>query len=165
MPVGPKADHASDGKLLRAIDDHEGQGMTRWALQLASHVFVRPGELCHPLHQRCDMRSTRRLTLLPEQVAQHPAADERVEQVQLADPAHDRQVGRRYGPRRRMIAVEHRFALGNRPTFPSVPVKKSFASVSSSILAYSTVTLAARSTAADSNPNTSATPACAGAGS
>jgi len=35
------------GKLLRAIDAYEGQGMTKWALQLAPHVFVRPGELRH----------------------------------------------------------------------------------------------------------------------
>lgn len=33
------------GKLLRAIDGYEGGGMTRLALQLAPHVFVRPGEL------------------------------------------------------------------------------------------------------------------------
>lgn len=33
------------GKLLRAIDACEGQGMTKWALQLAPHVFERPGEL------------------------------------------------------------------------------------------------------------------------
>lgn len=33
------------GALLRAIDAFEGQPTTRWALQLAPHVFVRPGEL------------------------------------------------------------------------------------------------------------------------
>lgn len=33
------------GALLRAIDGFEGQPTTRWALQLAPHVFVRPGEL------------------------------------------------------------------------------------------------------------------------
>jgi len=33
------------GELLRAIDGYEGQGMTKLALQLAPHVFVRPGEL------------------------------------------------------------------------------------------------------------------------
>lgn len=33
------------GALLRAIDGFDGQPTTRWALQLAPHVFVRPGEL------------------------------------------------------------------------------------------------------------------------
>lgn len=33
------------GKLLRAIDGYEGRVETRLALQLAPHVFVRPGEL------------------------------------------------------------------------------------------------------------------------
>jgi integrase len=35
------------GALLRAIDDFEGQPTTRAALQLAAHVFARPGELRH----------------------------------------------------------------------------------------------------------------------
>lgn len=35
------------GELLRSIDGYERQGMTKWALQLAPHVFVRPGELRH----------------------------------------------------------------------------------------------------------------------
>ena len=33
------------GELLRAIDGYEGRAETRLALQLAPHVFVRPGEL------------------------------------------------------------------------------------------------------------------------
>lgn len=33
------------GGLLRAIDSYEGDGATQLALQLAPHVFVRPGEL------------------------------------------------------------------------------------------------------------------------
>ncbi len=33
------------GALLRAIDGFEGQPVTLWALRLAPHVFVRPGEL------------------------------------------------------------------------------------------------------------------------
>jgi integrase len=33
------------GALLRAIEGYEGQPMTHFALQLAPHVFVRPGEL------------------------------------------------------------------------------------------------------------------------
>lgn len=35
------------GDLLRAIDSYEGMGITKFALQLAPHVFVRPGELRH----------------------------------------------------------------------------------------------------------------------
>lgn len=35
------------GELLRAIDGYEGQPITRLAMQLAPHVFVRPGELRH----------------------------------------------------------------------------------------------------------------------
>jgi len=35
------------GGLLRAIDGYAGQGFTKLALQIAPHVFVRPGELRH----------------------------------------------------------------------------------------------------------------------
>lgn len=35
------------GELLRSIDDYDGSGITKLALQLAPHVFVRPGELRH----------------------------------------------------------------------------------------------------------------------
>jgi integrase len=35
------------GELMRAIDDYDGSGVTKLALQLAPHVFVRPGELRH----------------------------------------------------------------------------------------------------------------------
>ncbi len=35
------------GALLRAIDGYDGQGLTKLALQIAPHVFVRPGELRH----------------------------------------------------------------------------------------------------------------------
>lgn len=38
-------DPAGVGALLRAIDGFEGQPVTLWALKLAPHVFVRPGEL------------------------------------------------------------------------------------------------------------------------
>ncbi len=40
-------DPAGIGALLRAIDGFDGQPTTRAALQLAAHVFVRPGELRH----------------------------------------------------------------------------------------------------------------------
>jgi len=35
------------GELLRAIEGYEGMGVTKLALQLSPHVFVRPGELRH----------------------------------------------------------------------------------------------------------------------
>ncbi|MEO6093438.1 MAG: integrase arm-type DNA-binding domain-containing protein [Novosphingobium sp.] len=35
------------GELLRAIDGYDGQGYTKLAMQIAPHVFVRPGELRH----------------------------------------------------------------------------------------------------------------------
>jgi len=35
------------GELLRPIDIYDGSPITKYALQLAPHVFVRPGELCH----------------------------------------------------------------------------------------------------------------------
>lgn len=44
---GAITDPTRVGGLLRAIDGYEGQGITKFALQLAPHVFVRPGELRH----------------------------------------------------------------------------------------------------------------------
>lgn len=43
------------GELLRAIDGYAGQGVTRLALQLAPHVFVRPGELRHARWEEIDI--------------------------------------------------------------------------------------------------------------
>ena len=52
--VAPKVKHHSAilepkavGKLLRAIDEYDGYPLTKLALQLTPHVFVRPGELRH----------------------------------------------------------------------------------------------------------------------
>lgn len=42
---GAITDASQVGALLRAIDAYKSQGMTDWALKLAPHVFVRPGEL------------------------------------------------------------------------------------------------------------------------
>lgn len=42
---GAITDASEVGPLLRAIDRYKSQGMTDWALKLAPHVFVRPGEL------------------------------------------------------------------------------------------------------------------------
>ena len=44
---GALTDPKRVGELLRAIDDYDGSGITRLALQIAPHVFVRPGELRH----------------------------------------------------------------------------------------------------------------------
>lgn len=43
------------GQLLRAIDDYEGSGITKLALQLAPHIFVRPGELRHAVWAEIDL--------------------------------------------------------------------------------------------------------------
>ena len=44
---GAVLDPEGVGELLRAIDGYEGQPITKLAMQLAPHVFVRPGELRH----------------------------------------------------------------------------------------------------------------------
>ncbi len=44
---GAVTDVSRVGQLLRAIDGYKGQGFTKLALQIAPHVFVRPGELRH----------------------------------------------------------------------------------------------------------------------
>lgn len=44
---GAITEAAKVGQLLRAIDEYEGSGITKLALQIAPHVFVRPGELRH----------------------------------------------------------------------------------------------------------------------
>jgi len=44
---GAITDPVRVGELLRAIDGYEGQGLTKLAMQVAPHVFVRPGELRH----------------------------------------------------------------------------------------------------------------------
>lgn len=43
------------GELLRAIDDYDGSGITKLALQIAPHVFVRPGELRHAEWSELDL--------------------------------------------------------------------------------------------------------------
>jgi len=44
---GAITDTRAVGDLLRAIDGYEGLGIAKLALQVAPHVFVRPGELRH----------------------------------------------------------------------------------------------------------------------
>jgi integrase len=43
------------GALMRAIEDFDGQPTTKWALRLAPHVFVRPGELRHAEWSEIDL--------------------------------------------------------------------------------------------------------------
>jgi len=43
------------GELLRAIDGYKGQGLTKLAMQIAPHVFVRPGELRHAEWSEIDL--------------------------------------------------------------------------------------------------------------
>ena len=43
------------GELLRAIDGYDGQVLTRLAMQLSPHVFVRPGELRHAEWEDIDL--------------------------------------------------------------------------------------------------------------
>lgn len=45
----------SVGELLHAIDGYEGQGLSRLAMQLAPHVYVRPGELRHAEWKEIDL--------------------------------------------------------------------------------------------------------------
>lgn len=55
---GAITDASRVGELLRAIDGYEGQGLTRLALQLAPHVFVRPGEMRHAEWGEIDLETT-----------------------------------------------------------------------------------------------------------
>jgi integrase len=45
------------GGLLRAIDGYDGHYITRAALQISPHVFVRPGELRHATWQEVDLEA------------------------------------------------------------------------------------------------------------
>jgi integrase len=52
---GAITDARKAGELLRAIDDYEGSGITKLALKIAPHVFVRPGELRHAEWSEVDL--------------------------------------------------------------------------------------------------------------
>jgi integrase len=43
------------GALLRAIEDFEGSAITKFALQLSPHIYVRPGELRHAEWEEIDI--------------------------------------------------------------------------------------------------------------
>lgn len=62
--VAPKAKHyaaitdpAAFGGLLRAIEDFDGFYVTKYALKIAPHVFVRPGELRHATWSEIDIEN------------------------------------------------------------------------------------------------------------
>ena len=93
--------------------------------------------------------------LAAQKIAQHPAARERVVQMQFVDPPHDAQIFGRDRPglvvdrapadvqnlrlagnREIVRSVDHRFAL-SKPALVSAPSKKSFSSANSPILACS----------------------------
>lgn len=54
---GAITDATRVGELLRAIDAYQGSGITKFALQIAPHVFVRPGELRHAEWSEIDLDS------------------------------------------------------------------------------------------------------------
>lgn len=61
--IAPKAKHyaailepAKLGELLRAIDEYGGSPVSKAALQIAPHVFVRPGELRHAEWEEMDLK-------------------------------------------------------------------------------------------------------------
>lgn len=54
---GAITDAKRAGELLRAIDSYEGMGITKLAMQLSPHVFVRPGELRHAEWSEIDLEA------------------------------------------------------------------------------------------------------------
>lgn len=54
---GAIIDPGGVGELLRAIDGYEGMGIAKLAMQLAPHVFVRPGELRHAEWEEVDFEA------------------------------------------------------------------------------------------------------------
>ena len=59
----------------------------------------------HALHQRRDVQTSSLDAFEGEQIAEHPAARERIIQVQLVYPAHNGKIGRRHGPGQRIDAA------------------------------------------------------------
>lgn len=60
----PKAKHYAAildpgklGELLRVVDDYDGHPITKLALQITPHVFVRPGELRHAEWEEFDLEA------------------------------------------------------------------------------------------------------------
>ena len=168
-------------RLVRPLDRHGAQKIRVDLVARRRLRRVRPAierRNAHALHHRRDALAPDRDALAPQQIAQHPAARERVIQMQLVDPPHHRQIGRRHRPgpviqaaaaqlqdrrlpgqRKLVLAVDHRFAL-SMPALLSAPAKKSFSSASSPILACSVFksTAGVASALAAPEPNTPAAP-------
>ncbi len=66
---GAITDASRVGELLRAIDGYQGFGYAKLAMQLAPHVFVRPGELRHAEWSEIDLDS--RVWIIPARVGTH----------------------------------------------------------------------------------------------
>src|SRR5271165_2868710 len=132
----------------------------------------------HALHQRRDVQASGLDAFEGKQIAEHPAARERIIQMQFVYPTHNGKIGRRHGPGQRIDAapadperlrlfrdgqivrpVDHRLAPGM-PALPSAPSKKSFSSVNSPIFAWSAFksTVGPMEPALASDPNTPAAP-------
>jgi hypothetical protein len=113
----------------------------------------------HPLHQPGDVEAPDIVSLADQKSLKHPAARERIIEMQFVNPAHQRQIVGRDRPgqvihaapadpenlrlsahRQVIVPVDHRFALGKSPALPSAPDKKSRSSVNSPILACSVFT-------------------------
>ena len=54
---GAITDASRVGELLRAIDGYDGMGSAKLAMQIAPHVFVRPGELRHAEWPEIDLEA------------------------------------------------------------------------------------------------------------
>ena len=130
----------------------------------------------HPLHQCPHMPTADLAPLGSQQVPQHARPCVGMLQVQLVQLSHEREIALRHCDsfvvdaaladpqgsalsrhRQLVIAVDHRFALGN-PALPSAASKKSFSSVSSPIFACSALmsTAGAEAFPLDPRSNTSA---------
>jgi len=88
---GAITDATKVGQLLRAMDDYDGSGITRQAMQIAAHVFVRPGELRHA--ERCEIDLEGALWIIPAEKmkmrkAHHvPLSQQAVARFRVVHPA------------------------------------------------------------------------------
>src|SRR5258708_1206193 len=159
--------------LVRAFDGETAQQV--WIDLVARRRLRRvrsPVERldAHAPHQGDDAITADLDAFGPQEIAQHPAPGEWEVEMQLVEPPHDRQIGRRNRTRQVidaapaqpkqpglplqrqiMVAVDHRFTL-SMPALLSAPAKKSFSNASWPILACNSF----RSTGGDVAP--SATP-------
>ena len=88
--------------LVRPLDRHPAQQVRKHLVPVCRFGRVRPAIHRldrHPPHHRRDLVSSDRDALAAQQVTQHPAAGERIVEVQLVDPPHDREFGGRHRTR------------------------------------------------------------------